>query len=143
MEPAVRALARRRLAVQCIEANPISPVMCISNQIRETLFLLGCPYARGRLSSWFDNAPWIVPPSVIVIGRLGDQACRCSRRVIVVCPRCAENQERSAYTHLVVKYFLLNVRFTSKDKERLHVQWCHHANILRARCSRDPILIFP
>src|SRR5262249_31703365 len=141
MEPAARALVCRRLAVQRIEANPVSAVMRISNQIRETLFFLSIPFACGGLSCGFDDAPWIVPPPVIVVGWLRCEACCRSRAVLVVCRRCAEDQKRNADSQFVMKRLLLCVRFTCQNKERLYIQWSNDANFLRARCGRDPVLI--
>src|SRR5437667_77547 len=99
--------------------------MGVTNKLFQARFFLRSPIARLWLALRFDDVPTVVPPAMIIVGRIRRQHFGRRGGVFRIGAHGSEYQELSAFGDLIVEDGFLRVGLACQDKNWTNLESFH------------------
>src|SRR5437660_12648690 len=116
--------------------------MGVTNKLFQARFFLRSPIARLWLALRFDDVPTVVPPAMIIVGRIRRQHFGRRGGVFRIGAHGSEYQELSAFGDLIVEDGFLRVGLVCQDKNWTNLESFHLVDGAGAESCAGPVLIF-
>src|SRR5205823_13598462 len=115
--------------------------MGVTNKLFQARFFLRSPIARLWLALRFDDVPTVVPPAMIIVGRIRRQHFGRRGGVFRIGAHGSEYQELSAFGDLIVEDGFLRVGLACQDKNWTNLESFRLVDGAGAGSSGEPVVI--